>query len=313
MSAGDGFADDVLRGLTAQPKTLPSRWFYDEVGSALFDAITRLPEYYLTRTEDGILERCADQIVEKVAPEATLVELGCGNARKTARLVRAMLARQHRLTYCPIDISSAALEAAGHLLRGTFPTIDYRPIEARYRAGLQALQVDPRPKLVLFIGSNIGNFDPDEAVRFLADVRAVMHARDRLLVGFDMVKDPRVLHAAYDDPIGLTRAFNLNLLARINRELGGGFGLAAFRHEARWDEAEHRMESRLVSRHAQEVRIAALGLTVPFRAGERIHVENSYKFTEASIARITAKAGFGHITSWSDEKDWFRLALLEPA
>jgi dimethylhistidine N-methyltransferase len=311
------FAEDVRRGLTSRPKTLPPKYFYDELGSHLFDAICLLPEYYLTRAEAEIFARRAAEIVEAATSGAgvgvTLVELGSGSASKTRRIIEALLERQKRLTYVPVDISDAALEASAHALLGDYEHLRVSAYAADYDTALPRLPPeleDGGRALVLFLGSNVGNFDRAEARDFLRRLRGVLRAGDRLLLGADLKKDGAVLEAAYDDALGVTAAFNLNLLARINRELGANFSLRDFRHVALYDEAEGRVEMHLESRREQTVSVGALGLEVPFRAGERIHTENSYKYSLEELSALAADAGFGRAHTWLDAGGRFSSNLF---
>lgn len=323
-----GIADDVRDGLTDDPKHLPPHLLYDDLGTTLFEAITRLPEYYLTRTEQAILDAHVDDILDRLPPlgaggtgegsdgrrdGVVLAELGSGSGKKTKTIIRALVARQDRLTYCPIDVSEEALELAGGRLKRELPAVEYKPIVARYGEGLARLGGDPRPKLVCFIGSSIGNFEPPDAAALLARARDAMGPDDRFLLGTDMDKDPGIVEPAYDDAIGLTAAFNRNILARINRELGADFDPMAFDHRPVFNRHQHRMEMYLVSRRDQEVRIDDLDLTVSFEEGEAIHTEYSYKFTDGLVEGIVAKAGLAIEASWYDERRWFGLHLLKRA
>ena len=305
-AAADDFAEDVRRGLTSSPKALPPKYFYDELGSHLFDAICLLPEYYLTRAEGEIFARHAAEIVDEVrggGARVTLVELGSGSASKTRRIIEALLERQNGLTYVPVDISAAALETSAHALLGDYAALRVSAYAADYDTALPRLPSefeDESRALVLFLGSNVGNFDRAEARDFLRRVRRVLRAGDRLLLGADLKKDAAVLEAAYDDAHGVTAAFNLNLLARINREMRADFSLRDFRHVALYDEAEGRVEMHLESLRAQNVRLAALDLEVPFRAGERIHTENSYKYSPEELSALAAETGFERTHAWLD-------------
>ena len=307
------FAADVRAGLTARRKRLSCRYLYDAAGSALFEEICDLPEYYLTRAELSILEARADAIVSGCARDAALVELGSGSARKTRTLIDAMLRRRDVLRYVPIDISRAMLlESARELVAG-YPTLEVHAIAAEYRAGLRLLRRQrAQPKLVLWLGSNVGNFGRAEAARFLRGVRAALTDRDRLLMGVDLRKPPAVLEAAYDDAAGVTARFNLNLLGRINRELGGDFDLDAFAHRARWNPRWGRVEMHLVSRRAQRVRIRRLGLEVAFAAGEGIFTESSYKYSLDEIERLARASGFVVEEHWLDAQRRFSLNRLAP-
>lgn len=309
--AAMGFAEDVAAGLTAQQKTLPAKYFYDELGSAIFEAITLLPEYYLTRAEDEILKRYADEIVGAVRGPFDIVELGSGSALKTRRIIAAALSRQSTLSYRPIDISATALDASAESLERQFPALSVDGIAADYFEGLGRLSRDGSARrLALFLGSNVGNFEPDEAVKVLRALRGVLEPGDALLLGADLQKDPAALEAAYDDPLGVTAAFNLNVLARINRELGGEFELDEFDHLARYDETRGRVEMHLVSRTPQTVRIQTLGLDVRFAEGESIHTESSYKYDEATLHALASAGGFEVSRTWTDAAHRFSSNLL---
>ncbi len=302
-------AEDVREGLTAARKSLPPRLFYDAEGSALFEAITELPEYYLTRSELEIFNRHAPEIMACAGEELTLVELGAGTASKTRVLLRALLAKQGRAAYHPVDISASALEVATRTLSAEFPGLLVRPVVGRYRTGLESLRAVGGRKLVLFIGSSVGNYDLPEAIALLRDVASAMAPGEAFLLGTDMVKPLSLLLPAYDDAAGVTARFNKNVLGRINRELGGHFDLDAFRHVALFNEQESRIEMHLESPRAQRVRIDALRLEVPFEAGERIHTENSYKFTAEMVRRVLTESGFEPERSWFDERRWFGVHL----
>jgi dimethylhistidine N-methyltransferase len=302
-------AEDVLQGLSAKPKHLPPKLFYDAEGSRLFEEITRTPEYYPTRTERDILQGCAQDIVRCAGGNLTLVELGAGSATKTKILIRAILGRQLRLEFHPVDVSSAALKEAVASLNGDFPNLHVSPIVADYQRELPDLRSRPGRKLVLFIGSTIGNFEPEEARRFLRALRNALQQGDALLLGFDMLKDARMLHAAYNDAAGVTEKFNKNVLGRINRELGGEFDVAEFNHVAFWNAKYSRIEMHLESRVDQDVWVADLGRTFQFSFGERIHTENSYKFVRKGIRALLREAGLKHEKTWSDPEGWFSVVL----
>ncbi|HEX8073172.1 MAG TPA: L-histidine N(alpha)-methyltransferase [Pyrinomonadaceae bacterium] len=331
------FAADVARGLSARPKQLFPKYFYDELGSVLFDAICLLPEYYLTRAEDEILTHHAAEIVAAAGDaELNLLELGSGSAAKTRRLIGALLARQPRLLYRPVDISAAALQTSARVLLQSYPQLRVEAYASDYDtalAHLQTTQTDalvspdasdalttmdappsdapPAPHtLALFLGSNIGNFDPAEAESFLRRLRGVLRGGDALLLGVDLKKDARGLEAAYDDALGVTAAFNLNLLARLNREFGADFDPRAFRHVAVYDERAGRVEMHLESLRAQTVRLPALALAVRFDAGERLHTENSYKYDLAQLDDLAARTGFARARTWTDEAGRFSSNLL---
>jgi L-histidine Nalpha-methyltransferase len=301
---------EVYRGLTATPKTLSPWLFYDEAGSRLFEAITKLPEYYLTRTERGIFARYADEILECAGYRAvTMIELGAGTAAKTGLLLRAAVRRQGMVDYVPIDVSETALAAAKEHIEADIPGVRVTSRLADYTEGIAEVPVDGHRRLVLYIGSSIGNFEPGDAVRVLREVRRRLAPGDLLLLGADHVKDRQTLLRAYDDAAGVTAEFNKNILVRINRELGANFNPRLFRHRARWNAEQSRIEIYLTSVIAQIVVIPALDIEVRFARGETIHTENSYKFTAESIASIVERAGFSITQSWTDEREWFGVYL----
>jgi L-histidine Nalpha-methyltransferase len=302
-------ADDVLSGLSARPRRLPPKLFYDAAGSRLFDRITETPEYYPTRTERAILKEFAGEMVGQAGNNLTLVELGAGSASKTHLLIEALLRRQLRAEFYPVDVSSSALQGALATLNGHFPRLHVSPIVADYTHRLPALKALPGRKLVLFIGSTIGNFEPEEAEEFLKSVRRSLQPGDALLIGFDLIKDANVLHAAYNDAHGVTAAFNKNMLVRINRELGGSFDVDAFEHVAFWNRRRSRIEMHLESVYEQTVWVEDLGRGFHFDQGERIHTENSYKFNAHSIERLLRRSGFKLEKNWTDAKGWFCVAL----
>lgn len=295
------FAKDVLGGLTQRPKQLPSQYLYDEVGSALFEAITFLPEYGLTRADQRVIERCAPKLVEVLPHPLIIAELGSGSGLKTRHIVSEFAARKG-LTYYPIDVSLSALERCRSELA---PYCEVHPVYDTYVAGLSSV-VAKRPSghrlLVLFLGSTIGNFSPDAARDFLAQVRALLRPGDAVLVGADLVKEEQRLLVAYDDPAGVTAAFNKNVLCRINRELGGGFDTRKFEHVARYDAAHQRIEMHLRCVERQTVMIGALDRTFSFRTGETIWTESSHKFTAEQLSILAANCGFAQHTTWIDDE-----------
>jgi L-histidine Nalpha-methyltransferase len=300
--ANDAVAIEVLEGLTATPKWLPSKLFYDEIGSDLFEQITELPEYYLTRTERSILETYAAEILEQAGTSLTLVELGAGTATKTCIL-------QSRALFYPIDVSPSAVQEAVTQLGRQFPALRVNPIVADYTGGVAALSRISGRKLVLYIGSSIGNFEPDEAIRILRRIRRTLRPGDALLLGADFAKSPKVLLPAYDDSQGVTAAFNKNILARLNRELDADFDIDCFRHVPAWNRRLSRIEAYLESTTSQRVFIAGLDLDLSFAAGERIHTENSYKYTDDMIVSILREGGFRLEHTWCDRKKWFGVHL----
>lgn len=304
-------ADDVRKGLTAQPKRFLPKYFYDELGSQLFEAICLLPEYYLTRAENEIFKRYASEIVAAVDGQITLLEMGSGSASKTRLIIEAILRRQPHLVFMPVDISASALESSSRILLQSYPRLTIDAYAADYFAGLAELGKKPRKRtLALFLGSNISNFDHEEALRFLRALRSVLKKGDALLLGADLKKDPAILEAAYNDALGVTSAFNLNVLGRINRELGGTFDLHNFKHLAFYNEAIGRIEIYIESLVKQIVRIEKLDLEVEFAAGELIHTENSYKYDFDGIARLASETGFTCSRTWLDSQERFSSNLF---
>ncbi len=309
----EDFAADVRAGLGAPQKRLSCAFLYDRAGSLLFEEICNLPEYYLTRAEEEILRTRAAEIVEDLPPDSDLVELGSGSAAKTRLLIEELLRRHGRLRYVPVDISSTMLVESSSALLADYPELNVLGVAAEYRAGLHELRRRLKgPRLVLWLGSNVGNFERDEAVRFLAEVRRDLDENDRLLLGADLRKDRATLELAYDDPAGVSARFNLNLLARINRELGGHFDLDAFAHRARYHEVRGFMEMSLVSRRAQSVRIDALDMQVELAEGETIHTESSHKYSIREIEDMAEGAGYVVERAWLDTAQRFRLQRLVP-
>ena len=312
-------AHDVLRGLTSTPKRLPPRLFYDDRGSELFEQITRLPEYYLTRTERAIFMKYGAHIIRAAAGREplTMVELGAGSAEKTGVLISHALRQRTELSYEPVDVSAAALRVAAAQLSERWPMLPVRPIAADYTNGFRLVPNGNHRRLVLWIGSSMGNFEHVEATRILRNVRRHLNTGDGLLVGADLApsrsKPLGAIRAAYDDASGITARFNLNILAHINRELGANFRLNTFRHIARWNPEASRMEMYLESTRAQHVMIAALGMRKAFASGERIHTENSYKYPPQQLVSILHSAGFEPSHSWNDPRRWFAVILARAA
>ena len=311
--ASSPIAAEVFNGLSERPKSLSPWLFYDEAGSRLFEAITELPEYYVTRTERQILAEHADEIILAAAGgrDLSLIELGAGTATKTGLLLDAAVRLQGSITYHPIDVSETALEEARTRLEAELPEVTVEPIVADYTEGLRqnhAASAAGR-RLVLYIGSSIGNFSPADAVEVLRGVRTQLAAGDCLLLGADMVKDTDMLLAAYDDAAGVTAEFNKNLLVRINRELDGNFNPHFFRHQARWNDEHSRIEMHLESLLPQRVAVRALDMEVRFSRGETIHTENSYKFTDQRVLSLLTRAGFRLRQQWSDANRWFTVYL----
>ncbi|HLA64509.1 MAG TPA: L-histidine N(alpha)-methyltransferase [Rhodothermales bacterium] len=298
---------DALAGLLATPKTLPSKYFYDEEGSALFETITRLDAYYPTRTERGILERHVGEIARAVGPRAAIIEYGSGSSEKTRLLLDAL---DSPAAYVPIDISADFLLVSAEQLRTEYPGLPVLPVEADYTRPfkLPELPTDTRRRVVFFPGSTLGNFLPDEATAFLKQAGELAGPNGGLILGVDLKKDRAVLGVAYDDPEGVTAQFNKNLLVRLNRELGADFDVDAFDHHAPYNEAEGRVEMHLVSRYDQTVHLD--GHAIPFRARESIHTENSYKYDLGELVPRAATAGLTLEGSWTDPAGWFAVLFF---
>ena len=305
------FGRDVAAGLTAAPKRLSCRYFYDREGSRLFEAICALPEYYLTRAETAILRDHVCEIAADFPGDVTVIELGSGSAVKTRLLLETLRHGQRKVRYIPIDICRDVLEESAAALLRLFPELEIVAVAAEYHKGLRQLRSESAArKLVLWLGSNIGNFERTDAGAFLRRVRDTLQTGDRVLVGVDLRKDRFVLEAAYDDAAGVTAAFNRNLLVRINHELGGDFDLSAFRHRAVYDVDLGRIEMYLVSTRSQRVAIGRLGLEVAFAAGETVHTENSYKYSLPEMEAVARAAGLHTERCWQDAEERFSLHLL---
>jgi dimethylhistidine N-methyltransferase len=296
LDSGNSFAADVVAGLAAKPKRLPPKYFYDLVGSALFERITQLPEYYPTRCEIGILRDNAPAIASLFPPGCALIEFGSGSSRKARILLGAAATVE---AYLPVDISGDFLQQDVASLRRDFPRLAVYPLVADFTEAFEIPQpVAALPRVGFFPGSTIGNFEPHEAAKFLRHAGEMLGAEAVLVVGVDLVKDPKVLCPAYNDAEGVTAKFNLNLLARINRELGADFDLATFEHHAFYNVEQSRIEMHLASTKRQRVRVN--GMTANFRAGETIHTENSYKYTIESFQALARGSGWSPLQSWSD-------------
>lgn len=297
------FAADVIAGLSKADKDLPCRWFYDARGSELFEEITRLPEYYPTRTEAAILTRHAAEIGRRTAPGSVLVEFGSGSSRKTEIVLKAM---PQLAAYVPIDVSPSALAEARTRLAHRFPQLQVLPVVGDFLAEPR-LPADLRlaPRLGFFPGSTIGNLPPRDACSLLKHFGKTLRGGSRLVIGVDLRKAADLLAPAYDDRRGVTAAFNLNLLHRINRELGGDFDLESFAHEAVWNDADSRIEMRLVSLRPQTAYV--LGRRFGFGEGERIHTENSYKHTIEGFRALAEEAGWRALVTWTDDEDLFSV------
>jgi dimethylhistidine N-methyltransferase len=299
------FARDVLDGLTQHPKRLPPKYFYDARGSELFEQITTLPEYYPTRTEVGILRDRRDAICAIIPNGAALVEFGAGASTK----VRLLLGSCEFGAYVPVDISGDFLNAQADALRQDFPGLAVYPVTADFTTPFTLPEaVAAMPKVGFFPGSTLGNFEPHEACAFMRSAREILGSKARMVIGVDLEKDERTLYDAYNDKAGVTARFNLNLLNRINRELGGNFDLSAFTHRAIYNRERHRIEMHLISRKAQTVRV--LGRNFPFRVGESIHTENSYKYSVERFAALARGSGWKPLASWTDPDGMFSVHAL---
>jgi dimethylhistidine N-methyltransferase len=301
----NGFAKDVRAGLTATPKTLKPKYLYDALGSVLFEAICLLPEYYLTRAETEIFERRASEIVAQLPAPITVVELGSGSSIKTRLLIKTILARQPRLCYQPIDISETILEQSAKQLLEDYSGLRITAHAADYTRGIASIERrDGEKVLALLLGSNIGNYMPDEARDLLRQVRNALRPGDGLLLGADLKKSRETLEAAYNDALNLTAAFSRNLLLRINRDLNADFDLRQFKHRAFFNEVQSRIEIHLVSLTEQIVNIrgaeAQPALQVEFKSGETIHTENSYKYDLEALAALAKATGFTPSRVWFD-------------
>ena len=299
------FAQDVIAGLSQQPKQLSPKYFYDAAGSELFEQITVLPEYYPTRTELGILRGRGTEISKIIPKGAALVEFGAGATTK----VRLLLNECDFGAYVPVDISGDFLNAQARALHGDFPDLAIFPVTADFTTPFALPDaVKAMPKVGFFPGSTLGNFEPHEACGFLRSAREILGEGAQMIIGVDLEKDERLLQAAYNDAAGVTGRFNLNVLVRINHELGGNFDLAAFTHRAIYNRERHRIEMHLISRKAQTVRI--LGRTFTFRAGESIHTESSYKYSLARFAALARGSGWTPTASWTDAANMFSVHAL---
>jgi L-histidine N-alpha-methyltransferase len=317
----DSLRADARAGLTATPKTLPPKWFYDAAGSELFEKITALPEYYPTRAEREILQDQAARIAA-ASRAATLVELGSGSSEKTRLLIDALRAAGTLRRYVPVDVSEQALLAAASALFSDYPGLevsgvvsdfeDYLDLESG-RAAASGDGPADGPQLIAFLGSTIGNLLPGQRASFLARIRAGLTADDTLLLGTDLVKDPAVLVAAYDDAAGVTAAFNKNVLSVLNHELGADFDLDRFDHVARWDPDQEWIEMRLRSAGSQTVHLPSIDLTVEFADGEEMRTEVSAKFRREGVDRELTAAGFALEHWWTDRAGRFGLSLARPA
>jgi L-histidine N-alpha-methyltransferase len=303
---------DVGRGLTAPQKSLPPKYFYDRAGSLLFERITELPEYYPTRTESALLAEIVPESIGAFLPD-DIVEIGAGSSEKTRRILDAASAGGRDVRYVPLDVDRLTLEATAAGLLRDYPRLSVHAVVGDFERDLAHVPPPRGRRLALFLGSTIGNLDAPERRRLLAGLRGILPDRgDRLLLGVDLVKDVKLLEAAYDDAAGVTRDFNRNILRVINRAVDGDFQPEAFRHRAFYNEAASRIEMHLVADAAQTVKLGRLGLTVRFRPGEDIWTESSYKFTRAGVEAMLAGAGLDLVQWHVDPANYFALALAAP-
>jgi L-histidine Nalpha-methyltransferase len=308
LRADPQFRADVLEGLRGPRRAIPARWLYDERGSELFDEITRLPEYYPTRTETALLEQCREDIATHVAPGAAVIEFGAGSATKTPLLLEAIAPS----AYVPIDISGDYLRSSADILQSRFPELEVIPIEADFTQPMKLpSHINGAQRLGFFPGSTIGNFVPRSSVNLLRHMRETLEEGAKLLIGFDRIKPTDILIPAYDDADGVTAAFNLNLLHRINRELDSDVPVDAFVHDVRWNDMQSRIEMHL--RCTRDVEFAVAGEDFFMRDGESIHTENSHKYDLRGL-RLLLRAGcWTPVADWSAPDDWFTLVLVEAA
>jgi L-histidine N-alpha-methyltransferase len=303
-------AEDVLRGLGERPRSLPPKYFYDAAGSRLFDEITRLPEYYLTRVEDGLLDTLAPRLMQALAPR-DVVELGSGFSLKTRRLLDARGGGP--LRYTPVDVDETTVAVSAERLLAEDPALEVHAIVGDFERHLVHVPPPAGRRLVLFLGSTVGNLDAPARQALLTQVRSLLRRGDRLLLGIDLVKDRTILEAAYNDASGMTAEFNRNILRVVNRSLGADFRLEAFRHHAWYNASESRIEMHLVADTPQTVRVGSLDLTVRLEPSESIWTESSYKFTRASARAMLEAAGL-KLDAWhTDADERFALALAGPA
>lgn len=307
----DGVVGDTRRGLMDDPKWLSSLYFYDQKGSELFERICETPEYYPTRTEAKILEDHGLDMLAAAGDDLLMAELGSGSSIKTRILIGELLERQGKATYMPVDVSGEFLAKVAVDLESDFPNLRVDPIAAEYVAGLGRIGKTPATRrLVLFLGSSLGNFEPDEQVGLLKAAHEALQPGDAFLLGTDLIKDGGTLEAAYNDAAGYTAQFNQNLLAHLNARLGGANDPNAFLHVALWNEDKGRIEMHLEAKEATDLVFPRADLRVPLAAGERIHTENSYKFSPERIAEMAAASGWTLENTWTDPKHWFGLSLL---
>lgn len=302
---------DVIQGLSQTPKTLPCRYFYDDLGSALFEQICDLPEYYLTRTEQALLEWCASEIAQLTGC-CELVELGSGSSRKTRLLLDAYSQLNYPLRYCPIDVSVGILKTSAIDLLQQYPKLQIGGMAGTYEQALSQLPMaESIPQMLIFLGSTLGNLDEQECRQFLAQIKQALQPRDYFLMGVDLQKSPDILEAAYNDTQGVTAAFNLNILRHLNHKFQGNFALDRFVHRAVYNPIAHQIEMHLHSLHNQVVTLESLNVQVPLHAGESIRTEISRKFHLPSLLSVLEAQGLRSQRIWTDPQDWFALILCQ--
>jgi L-histidine Nalpha-methyltransferase len=316
------FGKDIQTGLSdAFQKSTPSKYLYDDIGSELFERITLQPEYYLTRTEIEILDSYASKIVKDIQKEIILIELGSGSSKKTKFLFNEILKKQNQLYYFPIDISFNFLTSVVSNLENSLTNVIVKGIPYEYIDGINHcnnilfendIEIKNISRLIIFLGSSIGNFEVDDARNFLKDIRLHITNDDFLLVGFDLIKDISLIESAYNDTRCITSKFNLNLLNRINKELGGDFKIENFSHKAFYNQNKKRIEMHIVSDMDQQFFISSLNKKINFKKNETIHTENSYKYSQEDIERLIKRAGFSIEKEFFDKNNWYELVLLKP-
>ncbi|MEM4407686.1 MAG: L-histidine N(alpha)-methyltransferase [Candidatus Caldarchaeum sp.] len=307
------FASAVRKGLSQTPKTLPCKFFYDREGAQLFEEITRLPEYYLTRTEEALIKNNLNNVVPELPKNSSLIELGGGSSKKTELFIKTLLTKQDTLHLTMIDISNEFILESAESLIQRFPPLTISAILSDYDSAFEYWKRTPlpTPKIILFLGSNLGNFDPPEAIQFLANIKNLMSPEDRFILGIDMQKDHSTLNAAYNDSAGVTARFNKNILARINRELGGKFPLEEFNHYAAYHPSRSRIEMHLVSKKEHTVLIEKLEQTFSFQQGETIHTENSYKYSHKMLEELFHQAHLIPTDCFTDKTIPYALCILK--
>ena len=311
QSLADDDGKDVILGLTQQPKSLSPRYFYDRRGSELFEQICELPEYYPTRTEAGILEQYATQIAE-LTGACELIELGSGSSKKTRLLLDAYQQQEYPLRYLPIDVSGTMLETSAHKLLKDYPQLSIHGKVSTYELALQNLSASTLPgRMLLFLGSTIGNFTPSECDRFLQQIAAALQPGEYFLLGVDLQKSPEIIEAAYNDSQGVTAAFNLNVLSHLNNRFQGNFAVNLFEHQAFYNDSESQIEMHLQCQRSHHVSLAALDLNVEFEEGETILTEISRKFNLEKMQANLEQIGFKTVQVWTDPQQWFGVILYQ--